>query len=815
MERTAHIEDHRQNIRYDGTLPVATGKSRSEKQWKNRQMTWSRMLKKLGEPVRTPETYGEYMKLSKSRQDQIKDVGGFVGGSLKDGRRKAENVVERKLITLDADFAPAQLVEDMELLTDYNYAVYSTHKHCPEKPRLRILIPLKRPVTPDEYEAVSRKLAEDIGIDYFDDTTYQPSRLMYWPSVSSDGTYLFRYYDNPWLDPDDVLARYPDWTDASYWPESSHTAERRKKTAKKQGDPCGKRGLIGAFCRTYSIAEAVEKFLPDVYEACAVPGRYTYREGSTAAGLVLYDDKFAYSNHATDPAGGKLCNAFDLVRIHKFGSLDEDMNPETSVTKLPSYKEMIRFIQQDDDTKLTVVEEKQCEAVDDFRETPEEKNWKIGLELTDGGGIKKSLTNLVLILGHDPKLQEIRFNEMSGRIDITGQIPWPHTGHWRDADDAQLEVYLAKEYCEFPKAKVISGLVKAAEDRSFHPVRDYLRNLPEWDGVCRVDTQLIDYLAAEDTPYTRAVTRKTLCAAVMRILHPGCKFDYMLVLDGPQGIGKSTWPGKLGGRWFSDALSLSDTKDKTAAEKLQGNWIMEIPELSGMRKTDIETMKAFITRQDDKYRASYGRVVQSHPRQCIIIGTTNAQTDGFIRDNTGGRRFWPVAVNRGKKHPGTITSEEVDQIWAETMVYVEKGEKLYLSRELEESAEAVQKKAMEKDDREGLIREYLDKKLPENWDKLNLYERRTFLYGDEFGKASEEGTRLRQEVSNMEIWCECLGRSKAELNRKNSYELSAIMNSIEGWSGPSEKAVRIALYGPQKIRKRVLQEGCNKDSEGL
>lgn len=801
MEKIANMREYKKNIRYDGMLPLAVGRSRSEKKWKNKQLPWSQILRKLEEPVKTPETYAEYMKLSKSRQDQIKDVGGFIGGSLKDGRRKAENVRERQVITLDADFAPAYMLEDMEMLTDYNYAVYSTHKHCPEKPRLRILIPLKRPVTPDEYEAVGRKLAEDIGIDYFDDTTYQPSRLMYWPSVSADGEYIFKYYDSPWLDPDEVLARYSDWTDTSYWPESSRTVEKRRRTAKKQGDPSEKRGLIGAFCRTYNIEEAIDTFLQDVYEPCAMPGRYTYKEGSTAAGLVLYDDKFAYSNHATDPASGKLCNAFDLVRIHKYGLMDEDADPNTSVTKLPSYKEMIRFVQEDKETKVTVVEEKKRAVAEEFGS--DDESWRAELELTENGGLRKSLTNLSLILAHDPNLKGIRYNQMAGRIDITEDVPWPHTGHWRDADDAQLEVYLAKNYCEFAKTKVVSGLTKAAEDRSFHPVRDYLNSLPEWDGVKRVDTQLIDYLAAEDTPYTRAVTRKTLCAAVKRVMHPGCKFDYMLVLNGPQGVGKSTWPNKLGGRWFSDALSLADTKDKTAAEKLQGNWIMEIPELSGMRKTDIETMKAFITRQDDKYRASYGRVVQSHPRQCIIIGTTNAQTDGFIRDNTGGRRFWPVAVNRGKKHPGTLTQDEIDQIWAETLVYVKAGEELYLSRELEENAEVFQQKAMEKDDREGLIREYLDKPLPENWDAMNVYERREFLYGDEFGKASENGTVLRQEVSNMEIWCECLGRSKAELNRKNSYEISAIMNSIEGWSEPSEKAQRIPIYGPQRIRKRL------------
>lgn len=801
MNKIANIENYKQDIRYDGKLPFATGKSRTEKKWKNRQIPWSQILKKLETPIRTPETYAEYMKMAKSKQDQIKDVGGFIGGSLKDGRRKAENVQERQIITLDADFAPEYLLEDMALLTSYNYAVYSTHKHSPEKPRLRILIPLLRPVTPDEYEAVGRKLAEDIGIDFFDDTTYQASRLMYWPSVSSDGKYIFEYHDNPWLDPDEVLNRYPDWTDTSYWPESSRAVESRKKTAKKQGDPCEKRGLIGAFCRTYTIEEAIDTFLTEVYEPCAMPGRYTYKEGSTAAGLVLYDDKFAYSNHATDPASGKLCNAFDLVRVHKFGILDEDVDPDTTVTKLPSYKEMIQYVQNDKETKLTVVKEKQQDVAEDF---PDEESWRAKLELTDGGGIRKSLTNLALIMKYDPELQGIRYNQLADKIDIKETLPWKHTSHWRDSDDAQLEVYLADNYTEFAKTKVISALTKAAEDRAFHPILDYLDSLPEWDGIPRVDTLLIDYLSAEDSPYTRAVTRKTLCAAVMRVRFPGCKFDYMLVLNGPQGIGKSTLPCKLGGRWFSDALSLADTKDKTAAEKLQGKWVMEIPELSGMKKTDIETLKAFITRQDDEYRASYGRVVQSHPRQCVIIGTTNAQSEGFIRDNTGGRRFWPVVVNRGEKHPGTLTQDDVDQIWAEVLTFVDAGEELYLDDELEKIANIMQKQAREKDDREGLVREYLEKKLPENWDGMNLYERREFLYGDEFKKHSEEGTVVRQTISNIEIWCECFGKPKSELTRKASFEISSIMNSIDVWTDVSDKAVRLPIYGPQKIRKRRM-----------
>ena len=152
----------------------------------------------------------------------------------------------------------------------------------------------------------------------------------------------------------------------------------------------------------------------------------------------------------------------------------------------------------------------------------------------------------------------------------------------------------------------------------------------------------------------------------------------MIVLNGDQGIGKSTLIAKLGGEWYSDSLNLSDMNDKTAAEKLQGYWIMEIGELAGMRKADLDKVKAFISRQDDKYRASFGRRVTPHPRQCVFFGTTNSQ-NGYLRDITGNRRYWNVKVpGNGKYKPWDMDEDTVKQIWAEVMVYAKAGEKLYL-----------------------------------------------------------------------------------------------------------------------------------------
>ena len=202
------------------------------------------------------------------------------------------------------------------------------------------------------------------------------------------------------------------------------------------------------------------------------------------------------------------------------------------------------------------------------------------------------------------------------------------------------------------------AVTKVADDRAYHPLRAYLAGLPEWDGSPRVDTLLIDYLGATDNAYIRAVTRKTLCAAAARVYSPGCKFDTILVLNGPQGIGKSTLIAKLGGEWFSDSLQLSDTHDKTAAEKLQGYWILEIGELAGLRKAEVETLRSFLSRQNDIYRASFGRRATPHPRQCVFIGTTNAES-GYLRDTTGNRRFWPVKVSgNGHKKTWALSAAE-------------------------------------------------------------------------------------------------------------------------------------------------------------
>lgn len=787
-------------LKHDGVLTIATGRSRKEMNWKNREMLWSELVDKLSSTIRTYETYEEYKKLSKSKKDEIKDVGGFVGGTLKEGRRKADNVVWRQIVTLDADFVKGDLWAGVETMFGYGCVMYSTHSHSPKAPRLRLVIPLKRAVTPDEYGAVSRRIAADLGIDFFDDTTYEPHRLMYWPSTSSDGEFIFKVLDEEWIDPDEILARYEDWRDSSYWPESSRTKEDRKRLAERQGDPKEKPGVVGAFCRTYSIIDVIEKFLSDIYSPCETSNRYTYIPGSSAGGLVIYENgDFAYSHHGTDPISGKLCNAFDLVRLHKFGELDEEAKEGTPVNKLPSYLSMQKLAREDLEVKKTIASERMTSASEDFNE----EDWQVNLEINNKGELKNTLTNIILILRHDPQLNSIFYNELREGVDVEGDVPWKRLkSGWNKTDEASLAGYIDLNYNLYAPGKLKEAVLKVAVERSRHPVKEYLLNLPKWDGVKRVDTLLVKYLGAEDNIYTREATRKTLVAAVARTMNPGIKFDTVLVLNGPQGIGKSTLFSKLGGKFFSDSLSISDMRDKTAAEKLQGYWILEIGELAGIRKIDEETLKSFLSRQDDKFRASYGYSVEDHPRQCIIVGTTN-QEAGFLRDITGGRRFWPVKTPGDTKlKPWDI--DDVDQIWSEVMEYYHQGESLILSNKAEEFANAAQVDALESDDREGLVREYLDMLLPTNWDDMDLYARRSFIRGDEFSD-NVIGTVRREQVCTMEIWCELFGKEATAMRKIDSYEINAIMRKIDGWekyTGNKLGNAKVPLYGIQRIYVR-------------
>ena len=528
-------------------------------------------------------------------------------------------------------------------------------------------------------------------------------------------------------------------------------------------------------------------------------------------GSITLDKFIAWADSDSNPnleigeghRNGYLCS-FGARVVKKIGYVDEAykaiLNRNEEVCKPPL---------EEDEIKNTI-----WKSLESFNKkllkTPgyippdkyKELDWESKLIRNDKTkAVSNCTNNLILILENDPLLRNIVYNELANDIEIVGEIAWPvKSRFWRDADDAQLICYINDKYGNFTKENYVNAVTKVVDDRSYHPIKQYLESLPEWDGTSRVETFLIDYFGAEDTPYSRAIIKKILVAAYMRIYHPGIKFDYIMVLNGPQGVGKSTAIAKLGMDWYSDSLSVSDMNDKTAAEKLQGYWILEIGELAGMKKADIDKVKAFISRQDDKYRASFGRRVNSHPRQCIFFATTNEQ-NGYLRDNTGNRRFWPIKTpGTGSKKAWELTSDEVKQIWAEVKVLAEKGESLFIDDKLiAEAAEEAAQEAMQHDEREGLVREYLDTLLPENWYELDIGERISFL-GDKKHELHKEGTMRRTFVTNIEIWTECFGNRKEAFTGNDVGPIATIMNKMKGWTRTDERK-SVPGYGRQRIYK--------------
>jgi putative DNA primase/helicase len=782
----------------DTKIAIATGLTRRSKTWKNKDIFWSDLVKRLSQSIEKPSTLKEFMQAPKADQDDIKDVGGYVGGYLRGGKRNPENVVHRQLVTLDVDFATTDFFSDFQLLYNNAAFIHATHKHSPLEPRYRLILPLDRECSSDEYVAISRRIAGTLGIERFDNTTFEPNRLMYWPSHPKDVQFYCEEQKGPILSADKILKTYSDWRDTSLWPTADKKLREIGEAAKRQEDPTTKKGVIGAFCRTYPIQDAISQFLSEEYVP-AFDGRYTYTGGSTAAGLIVYNDLFAYSHHGTDPAGGKLCNAFDLVRLHKFGHLDKDEKSFKSTSA------MEEFAVEDVEVRKTLARENIDSARDMFEDlevSEEDIEWMSELKIDSKNNYLSSAGNISLILQKDAFLKEaFRQNEFDGKRYITKSVmPWRTANApepMRNVDYSGMRNYIECIYGISSQNKIDDALAIEVERLSYHPIRDYLHSLA-WDGVPRVDTLLIDYFGVEDNEYTREAIRKMLCGAVARVMRPGVKFDYAMVLVGGQGVGKSTFLRYLGQHWFSDTFLTVHGKE--ALEQIQGAWIIEMAELSGMRKAEVDAVKHFIAKQRDQFRQAYARVMEIYERQCVFFGTTNNKE--FLKDVTGNRRFWPIDV-REDLSTKSIFDElpgEVDQIWAEAMQLYSAGEKLILGTEATLIARQQQFAHSESDERRGLIDYYLNKRLPKDWAAMDIYERQDYIQDE-----NAEGVDLRRYVCVAEIWCELFGKRKEEMSRYNTKDLNDIMRSLPDWE-ESLSTRRFSKYGTQKYYERKMDK---------
>lgn len=849
---------------------IATGRSRFDRTWRNESWSWGHIVAKLRDCRDTGETMAEYKAAGRERQTQLKDVGGFVGGYLRDGIRKAQNVERRSMVTLDYDTFHAGRLEDVRRALPCRWAMHSTHKHREESWRVRIVIPLSRDVSPDEYGAVARRCAERIGFEGIDRSTFEPCRLMFWPSRSTDAPFLFEEGDaDGFLDVRSILNSYTDWRDQSAWPmlpeetgalrlfsEESDTEKRGKepkrdksgrkidpeaeriyaalmKSGQRAEDPREKKGLVGTFCRVYDIAEAIAAFIPDAYEM-SKPGRFTHVGSTTHGGAVSLDGgRFLYSFHGTDPAAGHLLNSWDLVRVHRFAHLDLNAERGTRSGRMPSFKAMEELAMSDDKVKAALAAERRAEIAKDFsgmdisdaaedtekpeEESPELKEWRkirTSLPWNKDGSCKSTITAAATILMNDPAVKgKLRYNEFTGETDVTGTLPWKRSGEfWSNNDDSCLRSWFDAKYGITGKEKISDAFVKATTANAYHPIKDYLESL-EWDGRKRLGRVFCDILGAEDTPLNTRLGELIFGAAVTRIYRPGVKFDFFVILQGPEGTGKSSLFELMAGKWFSD--SVVSIEGKEGMEAVQGVWIAEIGELIGVKRSESAAVKSFISRTVDKFRPAYGRVREVKPRQCIVVGTTNEEL--FLRGISTGNRRSPVVEIRPelRKCDQTVrdwVAANRDQMWAEAVQLYRGGMKLYLTAEEEAAARKTQE-AHNLDIQNplfGEVERFLDLWIPFGWEMMNTSERQNWYTQNPDGGDGFSGNYTQREsVCIAEILREGLGIKRNDKDYiSKSREVGQYLNTLpDRWKKVGGK--RSKIYGVQIQWDRIKTEEVN------
>lgn len=465
------------------------------------------------------------------------------------------------------------------------------------------------------------------------------------------------------------------------------------------------------------------------------------------------------------------------------------------------------------------------EVTESQEQKAEDSDWMSLLAFTDDGGIRNTLHNIELIIANDRRIAGcIAFNEFTQEIvlfrkprrfklkkpgpkpvkQLEGRI-WqvndPINGDlWQDPHDSGLRAVL-----EAPRRQggydirisdrdLASAIANVAQQNAIHPVKDYLMTVAEgYDRLPRVDTVFIDYLGAADTPYHRQIARLTLIGAVARIFEPGHKFDFVPILEGVQGKGKSTFIESLACNWFSELEG--DLHDrKQMVEKMQGAWILEIPELQGFHKAEVTTLKGLLTARHDKVRMPYGRRATVFPRQCIFMGSTNDPE--YLRDSTGNRRFWPVYCAIDEIDNAKLL-RNVDQIWAEAVHMYrhmrKKCQSLHLPLYLSDPKAAEEALLLQEDRRVDTPEEALAGEI-ERW--LNQ------PVGSELGldDLDPDAPKIyRNQVCVREIWVEMMGRD-GPTDPRNSQIIGKALRAIEGWYAadrrPTEK------YGRQRVFRR-------------
>jgi len=823
---------------------------------------------------RTKEKYNEYVNADKNTKLHLKDVGGYIGGETQGNKRTNGIRIRRQLLTLDIDTKLPNIFPYLQRNVPYYCIVHSTHSHSPQENRLRLIFPLSREVNEDEYEALGRRIAYSVenakhetlqGL--FDETTFQANRLMFFPSAPIDGEYICELLnldmsseEQMIIDVDKVLDSYLDKNDIYEWFKPERKDEVQiGKSALEGKNPLKAKGLVGAFNRTYTVSQAIEKFLPHVYKK-ERNSRYTFVGGeSFGGGITLANDTLFYSHHGTDPANLYYRNAFDLVRIHKFGSFDTAFTPEKelekeTIEKTESFSKMIEFcrgipdVVEHSESNIALnqrleqqehyvnehwsEEQKPTSTTPTPEQTPNDsRSWLVQLD-----GIKSNSAKLDTVFKHDDIIGNLFYFD-TFRANICFQRkPFWHRDFvegqaLQDKDMAHIRVHLDKVYNIRGEKVIDDAVVVEADKIQKNKVLDFFETL-KWDGKSRLETFAEEFFEVAPNPFTKAAFKHWLVGAISRIYRAGAPMDLLLIIKGKQGIGKSLFFKKLATIDFtkpSDHL-YSDTKidfdkAKDSYEQLEGIWIYEWKELAGMNMSEQESIKAFVDKTEDKFRRSYGRRNVEIKRRVAFGGSTNDTTP--LRDRTGNRRFLVLESQLKQnqcliKDPNKFTQEYRDQMIAEAIQLYKSGFDIFQwSEEEMRWWDRSNESNLAENDLIGNIQSYLLMKRPQTWYSMSVEEMVRYLNDYDFQNNKTNSPLWSEMILNpvervcvQEIWKVALRQRDITINR---YHRELILAALEqlGW-GIEKGQQRFGVFGHQSaVVRKEKEKGEEINDEDL
>lgn len=767
------------------TFDIVTAPKKDSRHWTPGTVTWDEIRSWLASPADVKEC-GNYM-LGTLRQTTVKHT--KTAPQCHNYHRTKVAVVHRSALSLDIDYPTEDFLTDLDLKLPYAAAVHTTFKSTALEPRYRLIIPLDRVVAPDEYHAAAGAVMQLLGEGQFDPGSVQAERYMFMPSAGSPEDYYSDVLDGPLAPADALLTQFnPDLS-----------ALPAPKPHKNKRDPFGIEGTIGAFNRAYQdFADLITEY--DLPYETAGEERWHLVGASAAAGMSMAAEGLVYSHHSNDPAYGVMCSAFDLARLHLYGDLDEGLSPQTPVNRRPSHTAMLETATEDLRVVRELIGSDFDEDMDATADAITGNDWQLGFTRDPRTGTPKDeIGNWDLIARHDPAFRALYFNELTMAIETNADLPWRKLTPGRETidgkDRSSLALHIERTYSIRPPRAYLDDLVNdvACHSRRVNPVRDYLESL-RWDGKPRMEVCLP---GVTPTTYTRMVARKVLVAAVARMYEPGIKWDHMLILFGPEGLGKSWWVDKMA-RGYSSELGPIGNKDTLIA--LQRSWIMLADESTSLRKSDFDAQKSFITQTADVFRMPYDREAGLHKRHCVIWGTTNDQV--FLRRQEGNRRFL-IVKSEGKVDFDQLTDHYIDQVWAEAVAAYRAGEKLFIEGEWSEMAAEAREDFTEEDALSGQIQSYMDTLVPENWNQMSPETRQFWLEnrGDDLQAVGD--TRI-DRVCSVQLWVEALGNRRGMHRRTDLLEITKALQQLPGWRQLPGNT-RIGPYGPQKVFERIVE----------